>query len=131
MEVANINPWYWVSIASIGVIVSGFGYYPVLLVMDTLIGNMGYNAYCSTRECVHMSNQLLCLSWIPAVGMGAICGLAGAIAVESSIGSVLVSLGLVSGKKKYGVWIGAVIGGLAAAILVAIVEIFVNFNLSG
>jgi hypothetical protein len=129
MEESNINPWHWVSIASIGVIVSGFGYYPIFFVIYPLISNLGINTYCNTRECAHMSNQLLCISWFPAVGMGALCGLVGAVVSESLVGSVLVCLGLVSGERRYMLWIGAVIGGLVAALLVAAVVIFVEFIL--
>jgi hypothetical protein len=129
MEETKINSWQWVFTAILGALVSGIGYYPIFFVIYPLISNLGIKAYCTTRECAYMSNQLLCISWFAAVGMGALCGLVGAVVAESLVGSVLEWLGLVSGERRYMLWIGAVIGGLVAAILVATVALFVRFIL--
>ena len=106
--------------ALIGAIVAGIGYFPILITIDFIFDALGIIIHlpnCNSLECVGMVYfGPICSAWLPAVGMGSLVGLVSAGIARTS-------------KKRFGLWIGAAIGGLVAALLVATLVEIVNFSI--
>jgi hypothetical protein len=104
----------------IGALAAGFGYLPLFLVIDGVFSFIDINknlSSCNTLECIGMVTlPPICNAWLPAVGLGALGGFAGA---DISLNRF----------KRLGPWIGAVIGGLVAALMVATFVEIVNFSI--